>query len=88
MEGRDEGLQDISCSRRGRVVCGHSRRVLALRGGDTLPQDLLPSKFTVEEASMAAEVELIKVLLISLPLVIVIAAALYILRTGIKDKSP
>jgi hypothetical protein len=47
-----------------------------------------PSKFTVEEASMAAEVELIKVLLISLPLVIVIAAALYILRTGIKDKSP
>lgn len=41
-----------------------------------------PPKFTVEEASLAAEVELIKVLLISLPLVIVIAAALILLRAG------
>ena len=41
-----------------------------------------PAKFTVEEAHLAAEVELIKVLLISLPLVIVIAAALYLLRAG------
>ncbi len=45
-----------------------------------------PSKFTVEDASMAAEVELIKVLLISLPLVIVIVAALYILRTVKTDR--
>lgn len=40
-----------------------------------------PSKFTVEEASMAAEVELIKVVLISLPLVIVMVAALYLLKS-------
>lgn len=40
-----------------------------------------PSRFTVEEAFLAAKVELIKVLLISLPLLIVIAAALYLLRS-------
>lgn len=40
-----------------------------------------PAKLTVEEAEQAAWVELIKVHLISLPLVIVTAAAVYLLKS-------
>ena len=44
-----------------------------------------PRQFTVEEAFYASGVELIKVILIGVPLFLVIAAGLYLLRYCKKD---
>jgi len=47
---------------------------------DPLPQVIFPTHFTVQQAFYAAAIELIKVLIISLPLVLVVVVCLRLLR--------
>jgi hypothetical protein len=56
------------------AVCWHSL------GEIHYLKSFFPRQFTVEEAFYASAVELVKVLIISLPLVLVTATALYLLR--------
>jgi Na+-driven multidrug efflux pump len=56
------------------AVCWHSL------GEIHYLKSFFPRQFTVEEAFYASAVELIKVLIISLPFVLVTATALYFLR--------
>ncbi len=49
-------------------------------------KSFFPFKFTVEEAFYASAVELIKIIIIGLPILLVLATSLYMLRSFKKDR--
>ena len=61
------------------AVCWHSV------GEIQYLKSFFPNKFSVEEAYYASAVELIKVIVIALPIIMVIAISLYVLRHFTKD---
>lgn len=48
-------------------------------------KSFFPKQFTVQEAYLASAIELIKVIMIGMPIVLVIAVSLYILRHTNKE---
>ena len=62
------------------AVCWHSLEEIHYL------KSFYPKQFTVQEAFYASAVELIKVLIISLPFVLIIAAALYLVRHFNKEQ--